>query len=80
MKIRNTMLGATLVVALGISSVNAGEVIEPTSSSDGAEKVLIAAVVIGVLAWAFGGSGGGNATSREVPSVDDGKGDILMEF
>ncbi|MBI1492428.1 hypothetical protein [Halocynthiibacter styelae] len=81
MKLRNTLLGTTLVVALGVNSVNAGEVVTPPpSGSNGAEKVLIAAVVIGVLAWAFGGSGNGNAASREAPAEDDGKGEILMEF
>ena len=82
MSFRKTVLTSMLTVALTVGSLSAGEVIEPapTSNSNG-EKVLIAAVIIGLVAWIAGSNrGGASGVSRQAPAEDDAKGEILMEF
>ncbi|MGB0903159.1 MAG: hypothetical protein ACPGUT_15690 [Halocynthiibacter sp.] len=86
MKFRKSCLLLTLTLAMGATSLTAGELPPPpepiASSGSNAEKILIGAAIIGLIVWATGGfNGQGNSsTTRQAPLEDDGKGEVLMEF
>ncbi|GEM_PF-6643384 len=84
MNFRKTVLTSLLTVALTMGSLSAGAVAPPepvSSSNSNGEKVLIAAVIIGLVAWIAGSNrGGASGVSRQAPAEDDAKGEILMEF
>ena len=86
MIIKKAILSSALVLALSATSMSAGEVLPPpvtSSSSNDSGKLVLGALIVGALIWAFT-SGGSQAeepeVSRQTPVEGRTKGAVVMEF
>ena len=82
---KKSFIAIALVASLSANSVYAGGTITPapaTKSDDGARDILIGAVVIGLLIWAFSGNGGSTRVSSKSSTTDAAKsgGRVIQKF